>query len=102
MLPAGTVTWEHHSGSQQSTVDVIMANAELASQVMRCQIHEHDHGSDHKAIAIEFDKLAPTRPTAHSRMLPEKADWAQIRREMTKKLLTLTLPATITKASWMI
>ena len=61
MLPAGTSTWEHLGGHQQSTVDVILASAGLVAQVVRCWVHEHDHGWDHQLIAVQFDVKAPRR-----------------------------------------
>lgn len=59
MLPPGTLTREHHGKGQYSTIDVIMASAGLAAQLLRCTVHEHEHGSDHRPIAIKFDLQGP-------------------------------------------
>jgi hypothetical protein len=99
MLPAGTITWEHHSGHHRSTVDVIMASAGLVARLVRCQIHEQDHGSDHRPIAIEFDVQRPPRQPPSTRMLPEKADWRQIGTEIKARLETVHLPEVATPES---
>ena len=98
LLPAGTVTWEHHSGRYWSTVDVVMASARLVNRLIRCQIHEQDHGSDHRPIVIEFDGQGPPRQSPRTRLLPDKADWHHIGRETRHKLKAITLPGAITPA----
>ncbi|EAQ88476.1 hypothetical protein CHGG_05095 [Chaetomium globosum CBS 148.51] len=47
LLPRGTKTWQ--SGDIESTIDLVLASAELADQLLRCAIHPCDHGSDHRA-----------------------------------------------------
>lgn len=84
LAPVGTITWEHHSGRYWSTVDVITASAGLVSRLIRCQIHEHDHGSDHRPIVIEFDGYGTPRQSTRVRLIPEKADWHQIGRDRTQ------------------
>ena len=97
MLPAGTVTWEHHGKRQHSTIDVILASDGLAARLLRCQVHEHDHGSDHRAIALELDIQGPSQQAQQTRMLPEKANWSQIGRQIKRRLRTLPLsePSTL-------
>ena len=92
MLPAGTITWEHLGGHRQSTVDVVLASAGLAARVVRCRVHEHDHGSDHRPIAVQFDVQAPRRQHHIPRMLPEKANWREIGKEIKQRLKVLHLP----------
>ena len=86
MLPAGTIPWQHVGKEQNSTVDVVMASPKIADQLVRCVVHEHDHGSDQRPTVIEFDLQCP-RPTPRvSRLLPEKADWSQIGSEIAGRL----------------
>lgn len=68
MLPAGTITWQHVGMEGYSSIDVIMASAGLAAQLIRCSVHEHDHGSDHQPIVIEFDLCSQTRKPKPSRL----------------------------------
>jgi exonuclease III len=53
LLPRGTKTWQ--SGDVESTIDLVLASAELADQLLKCRIHPCDHGSDHRAIEAAFD-----------------------------------------------
>src|SRR2546423_12626968 len=53
LLPRGTKTWQ--SGNSETTIDLILASEELASMVMKCTVHETEHGSDHRAIKTTFD-----------------------------------------------
>ena len=96
MLPTGTITWEHLDGHRRSTVDIVLASSGLAAQVVRCWVHENDHGSDHRPIAIEFDVQAPCQHHRIPRMLPEKANWRQIGTEIQRKLKNLHLPEVAT------
>ncbi|GIZ44655.1 hypothetical protein CKM354_000785200 [Cercospora kikuchii] len=92
MLPTGTITWQHPGREQSSTVDVIMASRALVPQLVRCHIHEHDHGSDHRPVAIEF-RLRPQQvPTKLTRFIPEKADWLQIGNEVLERLRHVPRP----------
>ncbi|EAQ85628.1 hypothetical protein CHGG_06881 [Chaetomium globosum CBS 148.51] len=61
LLPRGTKTWQ--SGDIESTIDLVLASAELADQLLRCTIHPCDHGSDHRAIETDFDTTVEDRPT---------------------------------------
>lgn len=97
MLPAGTITWQHIGREQCSSIDVIMASAGLANELIRCDVHEHDHGSDHRPIMIEFDIYGRKRKPRPSRLLPEKADWEQIGLEVAQKLApVVSLPQNAT------
>jgi hypothetical protein len=75
-----------------------MASAGLVNRLIRCQIHEHDYRSDHRPIVIEFDGQGPPRQSLRTRLLPEKADWHHIGREITHKLKAITLLGAVTLA----
>lgn len=53
LLPPGTKTWENAGYS--STIDLVLTAAELAEEMVACEIHPTDHGSDHRAIWTEFN-----------------------------------------------
>jgi hypothetical protein len=38
-----------------TTIDLMLASQELASDVLKCKIHDTEHGSDHRAIETSFD-----------------------------------------------
>ena len=97
-FPRALSLGEHHSGRYWSTVDVIMPSAGLATRLIRCQIHDHDHGSDHRPVVIEFDGQGPPRQHTRTRLLPDKADWHQIGRGIRHKLKTMVLPNEATPA----
>jgi hypothetical protein len=76
LLPRGTKTWQN--GDRESTIDLMLASEELAATVLSCQIHETEHGSDHRAIETEFDVALPERHI-EPRLLWKNAPWGQIR-----------------------
>jgi hypothetical protein len=86
LLPRGTKTWEGPGG--ESTIDLTLASAELADEVVHCGIHPTEHGSDHRAIQTEFDLTTPER-TADSRLLFKNAPWNAIRERVKDKLTPL-------------
>jgi hypothetical protein len=53
LLPRGTKTFQ--VGSHETTIDLMLASDSLAAQMLRCDIHEVEHGSDHRAIASIFN-----------------------------------------------
>ncbi|KAM4062371.1 endonuclease-reverse transcriptase domain-containing protein [Hirsutella rhossiliensis] len=50
LLPRGTKTWQGRDS--ESTIDLVLALAELADEMVICNIHPMEHGSDH----IVFDE----------------------------------------------
>ncbi|KAI8402270.1 hypothetical protein FOFC_17577 [Fusarium oxysporum] len=86
LLPQGTKTWEGPGG--ESTIDLTLASAELADEMVHCGIHPTEHGSDHRAIQTEFDLTTPER-TADSRLLFKNAPWNAIRERVKDKLTPL-------------
>ena len=86
LLQPGTLTWEHQTRGQCSTVDVILATAMLAGSITRCRIYPVDHGSDHTAVDIGID-LAPDRyPQRIGRRMYKNADWERIRQEVSQAI----------------
>lgn len=64
LLPRGTITWEN--ATNQSTLDLMLTSHSLAETHLKCQIHQTEHGSDHRAIQTELDiehldPIAPVR-----------------------------------------
>jgi exonuclease III len=57
LLPRGSKTWS--GGDFETTVDLVLASADLASSTVKCMIHGTEHGSDHRAIETEFDVSVP-------------------------------------------
>jgi hypothetical protein len=57
LLPRGTKTWQN--ASRATTIDLMLASQELASSVLKCKIHDTEHGSDHRAIETSFDVDVP-------------------------------------------
>ncbi|KAK1509295.1 hypothetical protein CABS01_16854 [Colletotrichum abscissum] len=75
LLPRGTKTWEKNEAA--TTIDLSLASEELARTVVRCALHETDHGSDHRAIETTFDIAAPEMES-RPRLLLKNAPWKQI------------------------
>jgi endonuclease/exonuclease/phosphatase family metal-dependent hydrolase len=61
LLPRGTKTWQ--SATHATTIDLMLASQELASDVLKCKIHDTEHGSDHRAIETSFDVEVPDHAT---------------------------------------
>ena len=75
LLPRGTKTWQGpHS---ETTIDLVLASAEIADEVTRCCIHPTEHGSDHRAIETHFDVSATVREIP-PRLLFKNAPWKDI------------------------
>jgi hypothetical protein len=75
LLPRGTKTWS--SGDFETTVDLVLASADLASSTVKCMIHGTEHGSDHRAIETDFDVSVPA-PQAQNRLLLKNVTWKEI------------------------
>ena len=54
LLAAGTPTWEHATLDQRSTIDLVLGSEGIQDKLITCGIHEIDHRSDHKAIAMKM------------------------------------------------
>lgn len=76
LLPRVIKTWENRRNA--STIDLMLASAELATSVLTCKIHDTEHGSDHRAIETSFNIDLPDRIT-RPRLLFKNAPWNAIR-----------------------
>ena len=68
-----------------TTIDLVLASQELASVVLKCKIHETEHGSDHRTIEMSFDVEVPDHAT-QSRLLFKNAPWNAIRERIAQAL----------------
>jgi hypothetical protein len=75
LLPRGTKTWQR--ADEQSTIDLVLASAELADEVISCMTHPTEHGSDHRAIQTAFDIQVPEK-TFPQRLMLKNAPWIAI------------------------
>ncbi|KAM4061929.1 reverse transcriptase (RNA-dependent DNA polymerase) [Hirsutella rhossiliensis] len=62
---------------EESTIDLVLASAELADELTSCVIHPTEHGSDHRAIQTTFDIRVPER-TFPQRLMLKNAPWIAI------------------------
>ncbi len=53
LLPRGTKTWQ--KGPLSTIIDLVLVSEELAASVLKCDLHETEHGSDHSAIETGFE-----------------------------------------------
>ncbi|XP_044718862.1 endonuclease-reverse transcriptase domain-containing protein [Hirsutella rhossiliensis] len=75
LLARGTKTWQR--SDEESTIDLVLASAELADELTSCVIHPTEHGSDHRAIQTTFDIRVPER-TFPQRLMLKNAPWIAI------------------------
>ena len=67
----GTITWS--CGGQESTVDLTPATSRLARSLIKCDVHDTKHGSDHEAIETIFSmSMTPRkeRPGGYCSRMP--------------------------------
>ena len=83
LLPRGTKTWQRRHS--ESTIDLVLASAELTDEMIKCDLHPTEHGSDHRAIETTFDVSVPER-TVTPRLLFKNAPWAEIRARVKEQL----------------
>jgi hypothetical protein len=83
LLPRGTKTWQN--ASRATTIDLMLASQELASSVLKCKIHDTEHGSDHRAIETSFDVDVPDHAT-QPRLWFKNAPWKAIRERIARAL----------------
>ena len=85
LLQRGTKTW--HNSSAESTIDLVLVSEELASNVIKCMLHNTNHGSDHEAIETTFDIAVPEQ-VSEERLLFKNAPWNKIRDMISARLAT--------------
>jgi hypothetical protein len=83
LLPRGTTTWQN--GTYATTIDLMLASQESASSVLKCKIHDTEHGSDHRATETSFDVDVPEH-TTQPRLLFKNAPWNAIREQIAHAL----------------
>ena len=83
LLPKGTKTWARDR--QESTIDLIFASEELSTTLIKCGLHEVEHGSDHRAIETVFD-IAPPERIVEQRLLFKNAPWKAIQERIARAL----------------
>lgn len=83
LLPRGTKTWQRDH--YETTIDLVLASQELASAMVKCSIHETEHGSDHRAIETTFDVATPDRMVGE-RLLFKNAPWTAIKARVLEAL----------------
>lgn len=83
LLPRGTKT--RHDSRYATTIDLMLASHELTSSVVKCRIHETEHGSDHCAIETIFDVDVPEH-AIQPRLLFKNAPWNAIRERVAHAL----------------
>ncbi|RKK07073.1 hypothetical protein BFJ65_g18238 [Fusarium oxysporum f. sp. cepae] len=92
LLPRGTKTWS--GGDFETTVDLVLTSADLASLTVKCMIHGTEHGSDHRAIETEFDVSVPM-PQAQERLLLKNAPWKEINARIAEALESIPEQVTV-------
>ena len=83
LLPRGTKTW--HGGGYDTTIDLVLASAELADSVVKCAVYGAKHGSDYRTIETVFDTLVPV-PKQQDRLLLKNAPWKKINTRIATEL----------------
>ena len=70
LLPRGTKTYEGRAG--ESTIDLILATAELVASRVMCQPYQTEHRSDHLAISTTFALKVETSTSLQPRRVFKK------------------------------
>lgn len=76
LLPRGRITWEN--AASQSTFDLMLTSYSLAESHLKCQIHQTEHGSDHRVMETELD-IDLTEPAPPVQYLFKNALWNEIK-----------------------
>ena len=83
LLPRGTKTWQDHRGL--TTIDLMLALAELLADVIKCLIHATEYGSNHCTIKTTFG-VSTLERVVEERLLFKNAPWKEIRAKITANL----------------
>lgn len=89
LLKRGTKTWHGggKSGDYESTIDLVLASENLTDSIVKCAIHETEHGSNHRVIETVFDTPWPI-PKHQERLLLKNAPWKEISARIARTLAT--------------
>jgi len=83
LLPRGTITYESTMGN--STIDLIFTTERLTDELLRCNVHPNEYGSDHRGIESIFNVEVEHSPP-RTRLLFENALWAKISQDVRDNL----------------
>jgi ribonuclease HI/exonuclease III len=92
LLRRGTKTWQN--GDHETTIDLTLASEELSDAMLKCAVHETEHGADHRAIDTVIDISVPT-PTQQERLLLKNAPWKEINARIARTLGTTVSDGTV-------
>lgn len=92
LLPRGTKTWS--GGDFETTVDLVLASEGLTASTVKCEIHQTDHGSDHRTINTIFDISMPSSKE-QNRLLLKNAPWKEINARIEHALGPIPLEGTV-------
>ena len=98
LLAAGTLTREHTTLDQRSTIDLVLGSEWIQDKLITCGIREIDHGSDHKAIATKMILAQSDNPRRKGKRLYRDADWDRIRTYLENTLVKADRRATPSNA----
>ena len=85
LLQRGIKTW--HNSSAESMINLVLVSEELALNVIKCMLHNINHGSDYEAIKTTFDVAVPEQ-VSEKRLLFKNASWNKIRDMISARLVT--------------
>lgn len=79
LLKRGTKTWHGGGlgGDYSSTIDLVLASENLTDAMVKCAVHETDHGSDHRVLETVFD-TPWAAPEHQERLMLKNAPWKEI------------------------
>lgn len=79
MLPRGAKIFK--VGPNKTTIDLVLASDGLYPRLLKCQIHDVEHGSDHWAIASTFMDYGEENEEPQ-KLNFRRTDWAAVRKEL--------------------
>ena len=100
LLKRGTKTWHGGGlgGDYASTIDLVLASENLTDSMVKCAVHETEHGSDHRTIETVFDAPWPT-PKHQERLLLKNAPWKEINARIASTLAATPWEGTVQQKS---
>lgn len=81
-------------GASATTIDLVLASNDLASNVAHCTTSEADHGSDHRKIETTLDLSIPD-VQLKERLLLRNVPWKEINTRIAHALQTLPAGETV-------